>query len=50
MNELCERVKGSLKMMLIGNKSDLIEDRKITSEMAIEKPQLLNMLLLETSI
>ena len=49
MNELCDRVKGPLKMMLIGNKSDLIEDRKITTEMALEKAQLLNMPLLETS-
>ena len=49
MNEICERIKGSLKIMLIGNKSDLIEDRKITTEMAIEKAKLLNIPLLETS-
>ena len=49
MNEICEKVKGPLKLMLIGNKSDLINDRKITTEMALEKAKILNLPLMETS-
>ena len=49
MKEICDKVKGSLKLMLIGNKSDLIKDRKVSKEMALDKAKLLNIPLMETS-
>ena len=49
MNEISEKVKGSLKMMIIGNKSDLKEERKVDAETALEKAKLLNIPFMETS-
>ena len=48
-NEINEKVKGSLKLMLIGNKCDLKDERKVSIEEALEKAKLLNMPLMETS-
>ena len=48
-NEINEKVKGSLKMMLIGNKSDLKNERKVSTEIALEKAKLLNIPFMETS-
>ena len=36
-NEINEKVKGSLKLMLIGNKCDLKDERKVSIEEALEK-------------
>ena len=49
MNEINEKVKGSLKMMIIGNKSDLNDERKVDIENALEKAKLLNIPFMETS-
>ena len=49
MNEINEKVKGSLKMMIIGNKSDLNDERKVDIEIALEKAKLLNIPFMETS-
>ena len=49
MNEINEKVKGSLKMMIIGNKSDLNDERKVDIETALEKAKLLNIPFMETS-
>ena len=48
-NEINEKVKGSLKLMLIGNKCDLKDERKVSIEEALEKAKLLNIPLMETS-
>ena len=49
MNEINEKVKGSLKMMIIGNKSDLNDERKVDIENALEKAKLLNIPFMESS-
>ena len=49
MAEVKEKVMGSLKMLIIGNKSDLKDERKITIETALEKARSLNIPLMETS-
>ena len=48
-NEIMDKVRGSLKLMLIGNKCDLNDERKISTEKALEKAKLLNIPLMETS-
>ena len=40
MTEVKEKVMGSLKMLIIGNKSDLKDERKITIETALEKARI----------
>ena len=47
--EINEKVTGSLKMLVIGNKVDLEEERKVSIEEALDKAQSLNVPLLETS-
>ena len=49
MNEINEKVKGSLKMMIIGNKSDLKDERQVSTETALEKAKNLNIPFMETS-
>ena len=47
--EINEKVSGSLKILVIGNKVDLEEERKVNIEEALDKAQSLNVSLLETS-
>jgi len=49
MSEINEKVTGSLKMLVIGNKVDLEEERKVSIEEALSKAQSLSVPLLETS-
>ena len=49
MAEVKEKVRGSLKMLIIGNKSDLKDERKISIETALDKAKSLNIPLMETS-
>jgi small GTP-binding protein len=49
LTELKEKVEGSLKLLLIGNKSDLQEERKISIETAKHKARQFNVPLMETS-
>ena len=48
-NEINEKVKGPLKMMIIGNKSDLKDEREVSTENALEKAKNLNIPFMETS-
>ena len=47
--EIKEKVRGSLKMMIIGNKLDLTNQRQVEINAALEKAQKLNVPLMETS-
>ena len=49
MTEIKEKVAGSLKTLIIGNKVDLEGERKVRIEDALDKAQSLNVPLLETS-
>jgi small GTP-binding protein len=49
ITELKEKVEGSFKLLLIGNKSDLKEGRKMSIETAMHKARQLNVPLMETS-
>ena len=49
ITELKEKVEGSFKLLLIGNKSDLKEERKMSIETAMHKARQLNVPLMETS-
>jgi small GTP-binding protein len=49
ITELKEKVEGSFKLLLIGNKSDLKEERKMSIETAMHKARQLNIPLMETS-
>ena len=49
LTELKEKVEGSFKLLLIGNKSDLKEERKMSIETALHKARQLNVPLMETS-
>ena len=49
ITDIKEKVEGSLKLLLIGNKSDLKEERKIEVETALHKARQLNVPLMETS-
>jgi small GTP-binding protein len=49
ITELKEKVEGSFKLLLIGNKSDLKEERKMSIETALHKARQLNVPLMETS-
>ena len=49
MTELKEKVRGSLKIIIIGNKLDLTKERKVDTETALEKAKSLNVPLMETS-
>ncbi len=49
MKEIKERIHGSLKMMIIGNKVDLNAQRNVDIETALDKAKTLNVPLLETS-
>jgi len=49
IKELNEKVEGSLKLLLIGNKSDKKDERKISIETALHKARQLNIPLMETS-
>ena len=49
MKEIKERIQGSLKMMIIGNKVDLKDERNVDIETALNKAKTLNVPLLETS-
>ncbi len=49
MTEIKEKVRGSLKIMIIGNKLDLTNERKVDTETALDKAKSLNVPLMETS-
>ena len=49
MKEIKERIQGSLKMMIIGNKVDLNDQRNVDIQTALDKAKTLNVPLLETS-
>ena len=49
IKELNEKVEGSLKLLLIGNKSDKKDERKMSIETALHKARQLNIPLMETS-
>jgi len=49
IHEVKGKTSNSLQILIIGNKSDLYKDRKISLEKGIEKAQSLNLHLLETS-
>ena len=49
MTELKEKVRGSLKIIIIGNKLDLTKERKVDTETALDKAKSLNVPLMETS-
>ena len=49
ITEVKEKVEGSLKLLLIGNKSDLKDERKMSVETALHKARQLNIPLMETS-
>ena len=49
MNDVKEKVEGSLKLLIIGNKSDLNEERKMSIEAALNKARQFNVPLMETS-
>ena len=49
ITELKEKVDGSFKLLLIGNKLDLKEERKMSIETAMHKARQLNVPLMETS-
>ena len=49
IKELNEKVEGSLKLLLIGNKSDKKDERKMSIESALHKARQLNIPLMETS-
>jgi Ras-related protein Rab-11A len=49
INEIKEKVRGSLKMMIIGNKLDLTDQRQVDINNALEKAKKLNVPLMETS-
>jgi small GTP-binding protein len=49
MNDVKEKVEGTLKLLIIGNKSDLNEERKMSIEAALNKARQFNVPLMETS-
>ena len=49
INEVKDVVEGDLKFVLVGNKSDLSNERKVETETALAKAQKLKMPLIETS-
>jgi small GTP-binding protein len=49
MNDVKEKVEGTLKLLIIGNKSDLNEERKMSIETALNKARQFNVPLMETS-
>ena len=49
MTEVKEKVEGSLKILIIGNKTDLKDERKISIETALHKARQFNVPLMETS-
>jgi len=49
MTEIKEKVRGSLKIMIIGNKLDLTNERKVDTETALDKAKSFNVPLMETS-
>ena len=49
IKDLKEKVEGSLKLLLIGNKSDKKDERKMSIETALHKARQLNIPLMETS-
>jgi len=49
MNDVKEKVEGTLKLLIIGNKSDLNDERKMSIETALHKARQLNVPLMETS-
>ena len=49
INEVKDVVEGQLKFVLVGNKSDLENERKVETETALAKAQKLKMPLIETS-
>ena len=49
MTEIKEKVRGSLKIMIIGNNLDLTNERKVDTETALDKAKSLNVPLMETS-
>ena len=49
INEVKDVVEGELKFVLVGNKSDLTNERKVETETALAKAQKLKMPLIETS-
>ena len=49
ITELREKVEGPLKLLLIGNKSDKKDERKMSIETALHKARQLNVPLMETS-
>jgi len=49
MTEVKEKVEGSLKILIIGNKTDLKDERKMSIETALNKARKLNVPLMETS-
>ena len=49
MNEVTKKGKKDMQFLLIGNKKDLINDRKVTEQKGIDKAKELNMNLFEAS-
>ena len=49
MNEIKEKSSKDLKLMIIGNKIDLVDGRQVTSEEGLEKAKVLDVPLMETS-
>ena len=49
MNEVVKKGKKDIQFLLLGNKSDLVNDRFVSEEKGIEKARELNMRLFEAS-